>query len=727
MPEETIFTRLRVIGQRVYSRDMRQAARDTDELGHSSDRAGRSAHRMTGNYDALGRVMKLVKPAAMITSLGLLAQGTSAAAAGAVALGAAVAPAAGGLVALPSIAAAGAQGLSVVKLATNGVGDAVGGLNDRLDRTSSQFRSLSPEARRFAVHLARVKAPLRDLQRLAQGELFPGVDRGFASASRNLPVLKPIVAGTAGTAGGIAADAGAMLGSAAWGRDIATQGARNVSWLTRGGAATLRLANAARNLVVTGGPLVGWLVAGSAHMATFVDREVEAGRESGHLAKGFAAAREPLTQLWRVASGFGGTLWNVARGGRALGGDLLRSLGDGAQQLSRWTGSARGQNSIAGFFERARAPIYAVSRLAKDIVVTFARLGTHSGLAPMIDQLDTELLPVLDRVVNSTTEAFGPHAIDLLIAMTQAFEPLAGSSGPLIVLVDLLTGLARASVWIATTVPGGSAALSVLFGTLAVTKALGIASFTSNLLGMGRGITVVKGVATGATVALAAFNATTLGTRVGLVALAAQGAVVAGGMKVLTGAQWLLNAAMDANPILLAATALAVLAVGLVVAYKKVRWFHGAVDATWGFIKDHWPLLVGILTGPFGFAAASIIKHFSEVKAFVIGVLNFLIRRYNDVAGPLPGLDPINEIFNDDVRRGQTLRTVRGGRARDFARGLLQAPGPLLAGASAVGDGRPSTHGAGRPRRDLHARLDMDGRQVGRAVVRNIDDEDQWR
>ena len=56
--------------------------------------------------------------------------------------------------------------------------------------------------------------------------------------------------------------------------------------------------------------------------------------------------------------------------------------------------------------------------------------------------------------------------------------------------------------------------------------------------------------------------------------------------KVVAAAQWLLNAAMSANPIGLVVAAIAALVAGLVIAYKKSETFRDIVNAVWGAIKD---------------------------------------------------------------------------------------------------------------------------------------------
>lgn len=52
-----------------------------------------------------------------------------------------------------------------------------------------------------------------------------------------------------------------------------------------------------------------------------------------------------------------------------------------------------------------------------------------------------------------------------------------------------------------------------------------------------------------------------------------------------TAAQWLLDAALNANPISLIVIAIAALVAGVIWAYKNVNWFRKAVDTAWSWIK----------------------------------------------------------------------------------------------------------------------------------------------
>lgn len=133
--------------------------------------------------------------------------------------------------------------------------------------------------------------------------------------------------------------------------------------------------------------------------------------------------------------------------------------------------------------------------------------------------------------------------------------------------------------------------------------------------------------------------------------------------KVATAAQWLWNAAMDANPIALVVLALVALGVGLVIAYKKSATFRAIVQgalhgvlaagrAVAGFfthdipvafgkvkmaasnaiswVKSHWPLILAILTGPFGLAVLVIAKNWSKIKDGASNAVAFIKGKFGD-------------------------------------------------------------------------------------------------
>lgn len=153
--------------------------------------------------------------------------------------------------------------------------------------------------------------------------------------------------------------------------------------------------------------------------------------------------------------------------------------------------------------------------------------------------------------------------------------------------------------------------------------------------------------------------------------------------------------------------ALVAIGIGFVLLYRKVGWFRAAVDAMWkavqigahatwdalraafDWIKSNWPLLLGILTGPFGLATVLIIRHFGEIKKFAQGVFDTIrtaITNFINFVRGIPGMI------------GDTLKKIPGiGAAMSVAGGAKHFVGKHFAtggrmpygGAALVGERGP--------------------------------------
>ncbi|HWA67162.1 MAG TPA: hypothetical protein VG899_12440 [Mycobacteriales bacterium] len=114
--------------------------------------------------------------------------------------------------------------------------------------------------------------------------------------------------------------------------------------------------------------------------------------------------------------------------------------------------------------------------------------------------------------------------------------------------------------------------------------------------------------------------------------------IVTKAIELWTAAQELLDAAMDANPVVLVIAAVVALGVALVVAYKKSQTFRDVVNGVFnaiktvvgdvvGFITKHWKLIVtlfaGIVAGPIGLGIAWMVTHLGDVKSIASAVANF--------------------------------------------------------------------------------------------------------
>lgn len=79
---------------------------------------------------------------------------------------------------------------------------------------------------------------------------------------------------------------------------------------------------------------------------------------------------------------------------------------------------------------------------------------------------------------------------------------------------------------------------------------------------------------------------TTVASTAAMVAHATWSTIVAGATKVWTGVQWLLNAALTANPIGLVIVAIAALVAIIILIATKTTWFQDLWRVVWTFVKD---------------------------------------------------------------------------------------------------------------------------------------------
>jgi tape measure domain-containing protein len=135
-------------------------------------------------------------------------------------------------------------------------------------------------------------------------------------------------------------------------------------------------------------------------------------------------------------------------------------------------------------------------------------------------------------------------------------------------------------------------------------------------------------------------------------ASAAKFIVVAVATKVWAAAQWLLNAAFIANPLVAFVTILTLLAVGIYTAYKRSETFRRVITGGFEAVKNiaksvldwlgrNWPLLLGILTGPFGLAVVAITRNFESILGAFKRVINTIIRGWNNLEFKLPSFKGI--------------------------------------------------------------------------------------
>jgi phage-related protein len=128
-----------------------------------------------------------------------------------------------------------------------------------------------------------------------------------------------------------------------------------------------------------------------------------------------------------------------------------------------------------------------------------------------------------------------------------------------------------------------------------------------------------------------------------------------------------LNVSLLANPIGLIIGTVALLAVGFYELWQHCTTFRdGVKDAfavakavvvdTWDWVKDHWPLLLAILTGPIGLAVLEITKHWDSIKSGASTLLGWFKSGWSALEGIVEA--PFTAAF--DAIKGAWNATVGG-------------------------------------------------------------------
>lgn len=148
-----------------------------------------------------------------------------------------------------------------------------------------------------------------------------------------------------------------------------------------------------------------------------------------------------------------------------------------------------------------------------------------------------------------------------------------------------------------------------------------------------------------------------------------------------------LDGAMDSNPIGLIVLAIA----GLVIGFKllwdhcsafrnfwKAAWHDiGAIiSAVWGWIKQNWPYLLGMLIGPVGLVVVFIIKHWHDIYEATVSILGDVLHFFERLPGNI--LHALGDL-------GHILWDAGSSIIHGLLSGIENQLGPLLGFVEGIG------------------------------------------
>lgn len=275
-------------------------------------------------------------------------------------------------------------------------------------------------------------------------------------------------------------------------------------------------------------------------------------------------------------------------------------------------------------------------------------LALLDGMLPAVEALLpvlTTLAPVLVAIATALAAVVAAAPPGVITGMVAAFLAFRGAQAAVSGIRSIHTevgkvitkvGEARGAVSRFFSATGGrlSGAFQAV-GNAARGALGGIRSAASALAGWTRSAVI-------ATAQAARTAAAWIAQKIALVA----STIATGAMTVAQGA---LNLVMSLNPIFLVVAAFVALIAIVVLAYQHIDVFRAFVDAAfhmildvisavWNWVKDNWPLLLAILTGPIGLAVLFITSHWETIKAGFTAVKDWIAARIGDIVGFFAGL-----------------------------------------------------------------------------------------
>jgi phage-related protein len=440
--------------------ESRQASREVDNLGDKAGKAGaKAAAGSTGlelfakkakkagkSAGGLKTILTAFKIAGVVSGVFALAGGISALAAGAVIAVGAISPMIGVLAGALPIFAAVKLGMLAWKLAATQ-------LEDPLTRIKNQFTELGPV--------------------IAKGGLLSGVNYFANSIGKLVKVTGTGLSGLGGEIGAAARNAGDLAKSAPFLAQVSRifAGLRPILKFILSGL--MAVAQAALNLLEAALPAAQGMAAAFEWVATSLRNWTAAQLANGKMAAFISKAWEMFLQLCGIVVDVVIGLYHVFKIGAGFIGNMGQSIHDAAWEFRQWTESAAGQERITQYFRDSLPALQEMGKLLKFIVTGFAGLGANQNVAPLLAQINSQLLPALADLVMklSGQGGLGPAVIDAATALAQLFAGLDFSG--LTMFVQAIAGVLQALVWLQQNVPGANLVISGLLFSFLGFKLLG--------------------------------------------------------------------------------------------------------------------------------------------------------------------------------------------------------------------------------------------------------------
>ncbi len=320
-------------------------------------------------------------------------------------------------------------------------------------------------------------------------------------------------------------------------------------------------------------------------------------------------------------------------GGATAGKTIIQGTADALRELNDAVNSPEGREKLQEFFANTVEVLKATKPILLAIGEAIDRTFDEGGVknfkagAEIISRVLIPALADLLEFMGLVTRAF---AVLIDIPLVGTFVRGAIAIAAINLIIGRLIRLFLALPIIGPILTRIGTALLAL-GRRALLSAAQMLFWRLEVLRAAATARIVAGI-TAISTALQALGTRLAATRIGMILLTAAQRGLALASRVAATAFWLVNGALFANPIGLVILAIIALVAIFVVAYKKSETFRNivkgafnavrnAAESAFNWLKQNWPLVLAILTGPFGIAVLLIVKNWKRIReAFNDGV-----------------------------------------------------------------------------------------------------------
>jgi phage-related protein len=356
--------------------------------------------------------------------------------------------------------------------------------------------------------------------------------------------------------------------------------------------------------------MAAWFASMTKRFQQWTAEQLASGRMTAWLNKSW----QLFLATMRVIGNFLVGLFNIFKIGAGYSREMGMSLAENSAQFRAWTESAEGQARINQYFQDSLPALREMGRLLGFIVGGFGSLAANQDIAPLLAQINNELVPALaDATAGlASSGGLGPALISVATEFVRLWA--ATDFSALTMLAQAIAGVISGLNWMIQNVPGvRELVIAITYGMIAWKVGAVILGVLGTAAKAYKWVLVALTVeTTKLTLAQRIFAATM--TFVGNVFKVVGGAIVA----VIRA----IGVAILANPLLVVA---ALIVGALVFMWFKFAWFRDFVITVWNAIKDAAVAVAGFFVGIWNTVVSQAVAIWNTLVAIWQGTVNTIV------------------------------------------------------------------------------------------------------